>query len=217
MFFGSVNCLPASEASDAASKQHPTNSKQCTLTNSTNGPPPSTATTGTMQHYMREISEASKPKTSPTLTSCAEASLAKAIAWLANDKDSKTHAEPSFMKLCGLQKKNNPRLYFSKTSPDYSAVNKETLFKQSLKKWGNWGIYVSGKFLTADFSESLSPVAESSLSHILQSQTEVGEPFFLSPKAMTTVIRKLLLGGKSFRPRLLRALEQHAILEATPW
>jgi len=213
----SANSSAELAVSAMALKQPLTNSKQCSLTSWINGPPQSTATTGPTTHYVKETSETSKPKTSPTLTSCAEASPVNPSQWhLANAKDSKTHAAHSFMKSFGLQKQNNPKCFFSKTSPAYLASNKEKSFKPSLKKWGNWGIYANGRFLTANFSESLNPADECSLSHILQSETEVGEQFFLSHKAMTTIVRKIVWGGKSFRPRLLQALEQHAILEATP-
>lgn len=206
-----ANSSAVSAAFDMDLKKPPTSSKQYMLMNWIDGLQASTATTGPTEHCVKQTYETSKPKTSQTLTYSAEAFPANPFRLLANAQNSETHAAHSFMKLYGLQKKNNPRCFFSKTSMACSPSTKEKLFAKSSKTLGNWGIYANGTFLTADTLESLSPVAESLLSHILQNTHEVNEQFFLSQKAMMTVIRKL--GKKSFRPRLLHPLGQNVILE----
>ena len=208
-----VNSSAVSAAFDMDLKKPPTSSKQYMLMNWIDGLQASTATTGQTDPCVKQTYETSKPKTSPTLTYSAEGFHANPFRLLANDQNSKTHVAHSFMKLYALQKKNNPRCFFSKTSMACSQSTKEKPFAKSSKTLGNWGIYANGTFLTADTLEYLSPVAESSLSHILQNTHEVDKQFFLSQKTMKTIIRKL--GKKSFRPRLLHPLGQNVILEGT--
>ena len=110
-----------------------------------------------------------------------------------------------------LAKEKQPKMLLLENVPGLLVFSREKLSKRSLRRWGNWGIFASGRFLTANFSEYHNPVAESSLSHILLPSSMVEERFFLSETATQWVLNRVK--GK-FAVHLLQAMA--VCMEAIP-
>ena len=108
-----------------------------------------------------------------------------------------------------------------RTSQERSVQAAVTTLRQSSKKWGTSGVVtLNGTAWMRSSSESPNGVDEcsSSLSLILQSQTEVDSRYLLSGKAAQGILRRANKRGKTLPHNLQQALEAvaHDVVHETP-
>jgi hypothetical protein len=127
------------------------------------------------------------------------ASLAKGLAWLANEAGYSG-------RLPELWKKRKQSGSYSKTSLVCYPVTKEKILESSSGRWQTSGILLPGGLLTLSTSEFPKDAAvSSSLADVLQGK-EVQTKYYLSPKACEGILRRSSRRGKMLPPALQEAL-----------
>jgi hypothetical protein len=102
---------------------------------------------------------------------------------------------------------------FGKMSQGQSLATTVMTFRQFYGKWRKQGVItLNGECWTHSGSESHSAEEESLslLSGILQSPTQVGNKYFLSPRATKGILNRASQRGKDIPPKLLAALQEIA-------
>lgn len=113
--------------------------------------------------------------------------LARLSLLLETKMDSEILEALYFMKLKELPQLKNLKFCFWKMSKIYYHTIQGKPLKQSYKPFQNWGIYVNGKYLTADILAYHTTEKEYLLSDILEK--DVPDQYYLSPKALAYLER----------------------------
>ncbi len=155
-----------------------------------------------------KTSEPSTQQQSLVQTSGVEDSLAKTSPSPEWDPDQGLLEEElvSFMTLLDCLSSTAPELYCSKTLQGFSAHMKEETLPSSPARWPSSGILSDGVYLTANTSEFLSPVSESSLLGVIETGP-VHSKYFLNPTAAQGIIRRTDRMGRNLFPPLRKSLE----------
>lgn len=125
------------------------------------------------------------PKSCQISTVSVEDSPAKLSVLQDEEEVFRIHVDHSFLKLHGLQKRNDHAIFFLKTSKAYSITTKEILLEQSSPRLMKWGTMRSGRCLTANFSFRKTE-REFSLSDIYEENPD--KKYFLSEQAIKSMI-----------------------------
>lgn len=150
--------------------------------------------TSTLDRFMQGTSHTSQStktqqksiqKNSQTLTYSPQDSLVRLFRWLENGSDLKTCEAHYFMKLLGLQEKNDLAIYYLRMSQDSNFMTKEGHSKQSSPSWMSWGMMQNGKVSTANISFHKTGNG-SSLSDILEGN--IPDKYFLSETAVQGIL-----------------------------
>ena len=148
-------------------------------TNGTNMPPKSTESIGVSA--TPGTSEQLTLMKSPTTAFSAEASLARLSVLREKGLGSTTPEALSSMRSLGLQRTNDPDIYYLRMSKAYLVIKREKLSRQCLGFLPTLGIELNGWYLIPRTSGFRKTGRGSSLSDILE--TDPGEKYFLSEKA----------------------------------
>lgn len=136
----------------------------------------------TIQATLRESIQG----TSPTLTSFVLDFLANPLAWRGKGRDSRIPVARYSMRFPELRKLKDLRHYSSKTLKDFFQTTEDKPSRPFFRNWGVSDTGQSGRYLTANITESLRTGKECSLSDILE--TDVPDRYFLSPNQVKSLM-----------------------------
>ena len=155
-----------------------------------------------------KILESLTPHPSPTQMSGAEVSPVRMFPlpeW-APDPDLLEKERASFSILQDCLSSIAPELCSSKTLQVFSAHMVEETLPSLAARWPSSGILSDGVYLTANTSEFLNPVSESSLLGVIETGP-VHSKYFLNPTAAQGIIRRTDKMGRNLFPPLRKSLE----------